>query len=92
MKEQHVLTDHMISRSQEMFLKGHHWIAYNSAKYELSKNDLEFFQNKQQATDFGVNNASEVESYKIIYASSIMDLIRQVSYGNTISENKINHA
>jgi len=77
MKAQHVLTDDMISLSQEMFLRDHHWVAYNSHSYELGERDLSFFRNKQEAKGFTQNEGNE--SYSLIYASSIMDLISQLS-------------
>lgn len=74
----------MISLSQEMFLKDHHWIAYNSHSYELSEGDIYFFRKKEEAKEFAENNVSDFDNYKVIYASSIMNLINQLSYGNSI--------
>lgn len=85
MSIKHRLPDHLISVAQQMFLKDQHWVSYNSLSYELGEGDIEFFQNKQQAKTFVQNNSSEKKNYQIIYASSIMDLIGQLSYGNSIS-------
>jgi hypothetical protein len=84
MKPKHCLSDDMISAAQEMFLSNHHWIVYNGLNHELGKGDMQFFKNKREASQYTQNKTSEHANYKLIYASSILDLIGQLTYGNSI--------
>lgn len=58
--------------------KGNEWLAYNSASFFLTKNDLYFFKNKDEAGEFSKNNISEFDNFRVIKTSSVVDVLRQI--------------
>lgn len=62
-------------------LKGNQWIAYNSASYFLDSHDVYFFNNKDEASDFAESNISEYDNYRVIRASSVDDVLKQIPDG-----------
>jgi hypothetical protein len=84
MKQEHVLSDTLFDQAQQELQAGNHWIAYNTVAYYLDKGDMYFFNNKLEAGQFAADNFSDVDDYKVIHASSIITLLRQLPYADDI--------
>lgn len=81
-----LINDHVISHEtldyiNSGLLKGNKWIAYNTASYFLEKSDVYFFKSKDEAKDFAESNISEFDNYKVIKATSVEEVLKQIPYG-----------
>ena len=84
MEKSHVISDSLFNEAQAEFAVGRNWIAYNTKTYYLDNADMWFFRDKEEAIDFANDNISDVDSYAVIYANSIISLMRQLPYGQDI--------
>lgn len=75
------ISENAISQIYSELLKGNEWIAYNTASYFLHSHDVYFFNNKDEATDFAESNISEYDNYRVIKASSVNDVLKQIPDG-----------
>lgn len=87
MKQEHVLSDSLLSEANTEFGIGRNWIAYNTKTYYLDNADMWFFRSKDEAIDFANDNISDREAFAVIYANSIVSLMRQLPYGEDIHFN-----
>ncbi|MBS1735120.1 MAG: hypothetical protein JSS98_00765 [Bacteroidetes bacterium] len=90
MNKEHVISEEVWDQAQEAFSKNHFWIAYNTISYFLGKNDMYFFKEKDEAFEFSQTNISEYNDYRVIYAQSLQEMLRQIPYGEAIG--KLNHS
>ncbi|HUZ57794.1 MAG TPA: hypothetical protein VMU83_03330 [Hanamia sp.] len=86
MDEEHVISDSLFEQAKFELSFNRNWLAYNSVNYFLDKGDVYFFKHKEEAIEFSGNNISEYDDYKIIYANSIHDFIKQIPYGKEMSD------
>ena len=87
MSKDQVISDSLFSEAQAEFAVGRHWIAYNTKTYLLDNADMWFFRDKEEAIEFATDNISDVDSYAVIHANSIISLMRQLPYGEAIHYN-----
>jgi hypothetical protein len=81
MNIQHIVSEEVINESLFQLLGSNSWVAYDSEVTSLRKHDVHFFRSKGEAKLFAESSDG---AYKIIYANSVMDLARQLSYGESI--------
>src|SRR6185312_2387660 len=86
MDEEHVISDSLFEQAQFELSFNRNWLAYNSINYFLDRGDVYFFKHKEEAIEFSGNNISEYDDYKIIYANSIHDFIKQIPYGKEVPD------
>ena len=86
MNQEHVISDEILEQALVELSRRNYWIAYNTIPYFLEKGDVSFFKDKSEATEFAINNLSEFDNYKTIYASSLTELLRQIPYGENFSK------
>jgi|GEM_PF-274792 len=86
MDEGHVISASLFEKAQFELSFNRNWLAYNNINYFLDKGDVYFFKYKEEAIEFSGNNISEYDDYKIIYANSIHDFIKQIPYGKEMSD------
>lgn len=77
----------MFNEAQTEFAINRNWVAYNTKTYYLDHADMWFFRYKDEATQFANDNVSDEEAYAVIYASSVISLMRQLPYGEDIRFN-----
>jgi hypothetical protein len=82
----HVISDEVLDQAQLEFSKNENWVAYNTLSYFLEKGDVYFFRDENEARDFARYNISDYDNYKVIYAASIIDLFKQIPYGNELNQ------
>lgn len=87
MEKSHVISDSLFNEAQAEFAIGRNWIAYNTKTYFLDNADMWFFRDKDEAIEFANDNISDVDSYAVIYANSMISLMRQLPYGQDIHFN-----
>ncbi len=90
MNEEHVISDSLFEQAQFELSFNRNWIAYNTINYFLDKGDVQFFKHKDEAMEFAANNISEYDDYRVIYANSIKDFIKQIPYRNQMERQMIN--
>ena len=86
MNQEHVISDEILKEAQAAFSSKEYWIAYNTIPYFLESGDMYFFKDREEATEFSENNISEYDSYAVIYSRSVDELLRQIPYGEKITE------
>ena len=89
-KCEHVISDEAFDHIKSELLKGNQWIAYNTVSYFLDKNEVCFFNKKDEANEFAENNISEYEDYRVIKAISVDDVFKQIPYWEEGLSNQIN--
>ena len=90
MMTSHVISDEVFNELLRELSSNRNWIAYNKQSYYLEKGDVYFFQNRDEAKEFASNNYSDYDNYKVIYANSIVDVFKQIPYGQSSNE-QLNH-
>lgn len=91
MNNEHVISGELLEQAQFEFSRHHNWIAYNTISYFLEKGDMYFFKHPDEAEEFSNNNISEYDDYKIIYARSADELLKQVVYGEKVEQQLSNN-
>ncbi len=86
MNREHVISDELLAIAHLAFLKNEHWIAYNTITYFLESNEMYFFKRSDEAHEFSDNNISEYDDYKVIYARSVDELLKQIPYAEKLSK------
>ena len=86
MDKDHVISNSLFEEAQFELSFNRNWMAYNSINYFLDRGDVYFFKHKEEAIEFTENNISEYDDYKIIYANSIHDFIKQIPYGKEMPD------
>lgn len=86
MNAEHVISKEVWDDAQEAFSKNEHWIAYNTISYFLERGNVYFFKEKEEALEFSSNNISEYDDYRVIYAQSLQEMLRQIPYGQSLDK------
>ena len=87
MKE-HVVADELLEYADREIQKGNNWLAYNEIPYFLDTGDMQFFKTSDEAHEYSANNISEYDCFRVLYAESVYDLLRQIPYGENILSTK----
>jgi len=82
----HVISDEVLDQAQLEFSKNENWVAYNTLSYFLEKGDVYFFNDEKEARDFARHNIGDYDNYKVVYAASIVDLFKQIPYGDELNQ------
>src|SRR5882672_1660535 len=82
----HVISDEVLDQALLEFSNKQNWVAYNTHSYFLEKGDVYFFKDENEVRDFARFNISDYDNYKVIYAASIIDLFKQIPYGNELDQ------
>ncbi len=83
---EHVISNTALAEINRALLEGNRWLAYNTASYFLDNHDVYMFDSKDKALEFSESNISEFDSYNVIRVSALNDVLRQIPYGNHISD------
>lgn len=90
MSRDHVIAEELFASAQLAFSRYECWIAYNTIPYFLEKGDMYFFKKSDEAYEFSHNNISDYDNYKVIYASSPVELLKQIVYGERLEQQLLN--
>gem|GEM_PF-486433 len=90
MENGHVISDEVMKEIQVSIANQEYWLAYNTWSYFLEREDVFFFKTQEEAEDFALNNFSDHDSFAVIKALSIDDVLKQIPYGKVL-ENYLNH-
>ncbi len=85
MSHEHVISDEVLDKATRALLKGENWMVYNNSLYFIEPNEVEFFQTKEDAEEFCESNYSDHDCFCTLYVRSPEDLIKQVPYGESLS-------
>jgi hypothetical protein len=88
---EHVISDEIFDKALSEFARGPRWIAYNTVSYFLEKGDVYFFRKEDEAREFSRFNISDYDNYNVIYASSVIDLLKQIPYGEPM-DHRLNNS
>jgi len=72
MRSSHLISDELFTQALDEIQQGHHFVAYNAARYLLDKGDMHFFKDEAQAKEFSVNNISDLDHFQVFKAGSLM--------------------
>lgn len=86
MNREHVIADKLLALANREIAHGNLFIAYNTITYFLEQGEVYFFKTKDEAQEFADNNISEYDDYKVIQALSVDELLKQIPYGEKITE------
>lgn len=84
MIKEHVISDEVWNNIHLAIMHNETWMAFNSASYFLEKDDVYFFKSADEAHEFSANNVNDYDSYKVIYANTVQDVLRQIPYGERL--------
>ena len=82
---EHVISNNALAEINKGLLEGNQWLAYNTAPYFLDNHDVYMFNTKDEAFEFADSNISEVDSYHVTHVDALNDVLRQIPYGNNLS-------
>lgn len=81
MNNEHPISDEVIELANLALYKGEHWMAYNQSLYFIDKNDVHFFISQKEANEFANDNFSDRDKYYVIHFNSILDIYKEITYG-----------
>jgi hypothetical protein len=90
MNHEHVIADEVLDQALIEFSRHNSWLVYNTLSYFLEKTDVYFFKEEEEAREFAANNISEWDAYKVLYARSVEDLLKQIVYGKALEQHLSN--
>lgn len=90
MQKEHVISDEAMKEMQTAIANQEYWIAYNTMSYFLENGDVYSFKSEEDAEEFSMNNVNDHDSFKIIKAFSVDDVLKQIPYGKVL-DNYLNH-
>jgi len=85
----HAISDETLAHINSSLIEGCNWMAYNTASYQLDKHDVYMFRYRHEANEFVESNVSEFDSFHVIDATYVVNLLKQIHGGkqhNTFSE------
>lgn len=86
MNREHVIPDELLEIIQLAINRNENWMAYNNSLYFIDKEDVHFFKEKNAAEEFASNNFSDHDHFNVIYIQSIVDVLKQIPYGEKLKE------
>lgn len=90
MNVEHVISEELLHDAQAAFSINQNWVAYNTISYFLKDGDMYFFKEKDEALEFSDNNISEYDNYRVIYARSLSEMLKQIPYGQELEKQLLN--
>jgi hypothetical protein len=84
MNREHVISNELFDEALAEFEQANNWIAYNTKCYHLDNADMWFFRTKDEAIEFADSNWNDEESFAVIHADSIVELLKQLPYGESL--------
>jgi hypothetical protein len=87
MKINHPISDEVIELANTALEKGEHWMAYNQSLYFIDISDVHFFISQKEANEFANNNFSDRDRFYVIQFNSILDLYKEIPYGEKSLDN-----
>lgn len=86
LKKEHPIADEVLDLVAIALSKGEHYMAYNNSLYFIDKNDVHFFQNKEDANQFAENNISDRDRFYVLHFNSIKDILSQIPYAEQFNQ------
>ncbi len=90
MRNKYPISDEVLELVNIALGKGEHWMAYNQSLYFIDKDDVHFFKFKDDAKEFANNNFSDKDTYHVICFDSILDIYRELPYGEKMENGLVN--
>ena len=84
MSNNHPISDEVLDMANIALSKGEHWMAYNQSLYLINTNDVYFFNSKQKATTFAIDNFGGRDNYHVIHFNSIHDILQRIPNGENL--------
>jgi hypothetical protein len=78
MENEHIISDETVNGTMAELARGKNWLAYNTIPYFLEKGDIYCFKYRDEAEEFALSNISEYDSFNVVHAASIADVLRQL--------------
>ena len=85
MKTEHPIADEVLDLAQLALIKGQAFMAYNNSLYFIDKEDVHFFNSKEEAIQFANDNISDYDRFNVIEFHSITDILKHIPYGQSIN-------
>src|SRR5438552_2212934 len=85
MTQEHVISDEVLDIVQLAISRNENWMAYNTSLYFIDKEDVHFFKEKKTAEEFASDNISDYDHFNIINVQSIVDVFKQIPYGEVLN-------
>jgi len=86
MNNEHPISDEVLDLVNIALSKGEHWMAYNQSLYLIDKEDVHFFKLQNEAKEFANDNLSDRDAYQVIYFNSILDIFKEIPYGEKVEK------
>lgn len=86
MKNSHPISDEVIELVNIALSKGEHWMAYNQSLYFIDNRDVYFFASQKEANEFANNNFSDKDHFYVIHFNSILDIFKEIPYGDKVEK------
>ena len=84
MNNNHPISDEVLDMANIALSKGEHWMAYNQSLYLIDTNHVYFFNSKQKATTFAIDNFGGRDNYHVIHFNSIHDILQRIPNGENL--------
>jgi hypothetical protein len=89
MRTAHVISDEAFEEALTEIAAGNYFVAYSPYQYLLDKGDMYFFQSEYMAKEFATDNTSDLDSFRVFKASSIVDIYEHFLIEQTLAERQI---
>lgn len=86
LRKEHPIADEVLDLVDIALSKGEHYMAHNNSLYFIDKNDVHFFQNKEDANQFAENNISDRDRFSVLHFNSIKDILSQIPYAEQFNQ------
>lgn len=80
------ISDELLEKAQAELSQGRNWMAYDSTADYLHEDNTHFFPEKWDAIEFAWENTTDLDEFRVTYAASVDDLLRQFPRGNNLAE------
>ncbi len=85
-EKNHPISDEVLDAVQVALTKSENWMVYNNSLYFIDKNDVHFFRDQESANEFSLNNTSDMDHHNVIHINSVMDVLKQIPYGEELTK------
>jgi hypothetical protein len=82
----HPIADEVLDLANMALSKGEKYMAYNDSSYLIEKEDVAFFDSKEEAMEFSKDNFSDRDYFKVIEIDSIKDLLEKIPQEFKVNE------
>ena len=91
MNNEHPISDEVLELVNIALSKGEDWMAYNQSLYFIDKEDVHFFKLQNEAKEFANDNLSDRDRYYVIHFNSILDIYKEIPYGEKTEKGLLNN-